>query len=338
MKISKPKLLHQGDTIGIVALSSPVASKSPIRLERSIRNFEKLGFNILLGHYAKECYGHTAGTIDQRIDDLHFMYENRKVKAIVSMIGGNNSNQILNGIDFNLIQKNPKILMGYSDITAILLAVFIKTNQVTFMGPALLPQFGEFDGLHPYIKKSLEVILMSSLSIGKIPFSFECINEFLKWDEDDVRPRIINSHPGPRVVKKGSAKGKIIAGNLGTLLSLCGTGFFPDLKDAILLIEESENKTIEIIDRYLTQLRLMGVYKKINGLIVGRLPESTAVQNDRVIDDTLLLATRDYTFPIVVDFDIGHTGPIHIIPIGLSASLSAYDEIEFVIDDNAVVE
>ncbi len=145
-----PERLQKGDKIGIVSPSSPVAAFCPKRLQRGVGELEKRGFTVKLGKHVLEHYKHTAGTVQQRIEDLHAMFADDEVKAIVCTIGGLNSNQLLEFLDYDLIQKHPKIFMGFSDITALLNAVYAKTGLVTYLGPALLPQFGEYGGTLPY--------------------------------------------------------------------------------------------------------------------------------------------------------------------------------------------
>jgi len=315
----KPAALVEGDILGIVSPSAPAAGYCPRRFERSLANLTALGFTVLVGEHATARHGHTAGTIEERVVDLHRMFRDDHIKGVIATVGGLNSNQLLDELDYDLLKRHPKILMGYSDITALLLAVHTMTGLVTFMGPALLPQFGEVGGLHPYARKWLRRVLMSD----KAPLTLEpsrlTIYEELRWDVDDTRPRREERHPGPRIVRPGLAEGPIIAGNLSTLLILAGTPYLPSLQGAILCIEEDETEAPDVIDRYLIQLRQMGVLAEIAALLVGRFNPAVGFGEGRLLDEVLLAATRGLDVPIAVDFDFGHTDPMFILPNGVLA-------------------
>ena len=152
-----------------------------------------------------------------------------EVKAIINTIGGYNSHQLLEYIDYNLIKQNPKIILGYSDFTAILLAIHKKSELITFMGPALLPQFGEYGGMLEYTKKIFKDVLMTQNDEIRIPPSKYWTSEFLAWDIEDNRPRQLTKNEGPLIIKEGRARGSILAGNMGTMLLLAGTSLFQPL-------------------------------------------------------------------------------------------------------------
>src|SRR5699024_5335821 len=229
----KPKSLQKGDCIGIVSTSSPVASSCPRRLKRGIRELELMGFKVKVGESVRKKVGHLAGSVKDRLDDIHSMVSDPEIKAIMNTIGGFNSNQLIGDLDYELIKANPKIFIGYSDFTSVLLSIHKKANLVTFMGPALLPQLGEYGGVFPYTRLQFEKVLMKK-ETNVVQPSQSWSSEFLAWDKEDIRRRELMPNPGPTVLREGFMEGQILSGNMGTMLSLAGTPFFPDVEGKVL--------------------------------------------------------------------------------------------------------
>lgn len=337
MQLIRPPRLQAGDLIGVVSPSSPVAHFVPRRLKRGVAELERLGFRVRLGRHATERRGHTAGSIQDRVVDLHEMFADPEVKAIITTIGGHSSHQLLDELDYDLIAANPKIFMGYSDITALHLGIHARTGLVTFLGPAVLPQFGEAGGLMLYVRQAFERTVCTAIPAGELQPSPEVVAETLRWDLEDDRPRRTTVNPGPRPLRSGVARGRIVAGNLGTMLLLAGTPYWPDLRGAILCVEDDETETPATVDRYFTQLRHMGVYDVIAGLVVGRFPPSVGFSAEDSLEEILLTATRGYSFPIGIDFDFGHWDPIFVLPNGVEAELSVGETARLAILEPAVV-
>jgi len=338
MQIIKPCKLSFGDTVGVVSPASGVAAFCPRRLQRGVKCLEDMGFHVIQGDHSSKHTGHTAGSIDERLSDLHAMYRNNDVKAIITTIGGYNSHQLLDELDYELIRKNPKILMGYSDITALLLGIFSQTCTVTYMGPAILMQFGEFGGLFEYTRNCFEQVLMNSANEQIVQPSETWTDESLMWDIEDDRQRRLQQFTGWKILKGGEAVGRIVSGNMSTLLLLAGTKYLPDLTDAILCLEDDETANPAIIDRHLIHLRHMGVYEQISALIIGRFPNKTGFTEGDPQENVLTIATRGYSFPVVYDFDFGHTDPMMILANGVLARLNATDNIEFEYVESTVLE
>lgn len=339
MGIIRPSKLSFGDTVGIVSPASPIAACCPRRLRRGIECLEDMGFQVILGDHTSKHTGHTAGTIEDRLSDLHAMYRNPDVKAIIPTIGGYNSHQLLDQLDFDLIAENPKILLGYSDITALQLGIFSQTGMVTYLGPAILPQFGEFGGLFDYSRNSFEDVLMNAAITRQVLQPSESwTEESLQWDLEDNRQRVLKKSTGWKILKRGKACGRIVAGNMSTLLLLAGTAYWADMTGAILCVEDDETTNLATVDRYVTQLRQMGVYQQISALIVGRFPSATGFSEEEPLETVLTIATRGYSFPVVYDVDFGHTDPMMILANGVLASLDAHHSIEFKYTESTVSE
>jgi muramoyltetrapeptide carboxypeptidase len=303
-----------------------------------VENLEKMGFSVRVAEHATARHGHTAGTIEDRVSDIHAMFSDAEVRAIITTIGGFNSNQLLEYLDYDLIARNPKILMGYSDITALLLAIHKVTGLVTFLGPAIMPQFGEAAGLHRYTRKCFHTVLMESTLPIELTPSHLSIHEQLHWDIEDTRPRLEEPHPGPRILKDGVATGPIIAGNLGTMLALASTRYFPDLDGVILCIEDDEEESPSTIDRFLTQLRHMGAFGRIAALVAGRFHPSVGFSDRDTLKDIVLTATEGYDIPIAVDFDFGHTDPMFTLPNGVQAHVDFCERAQLQLLEEPVSE
>ncbi|NPC91943.1 LD-carboxypeptidase [Bacillus sp. WMMC1349] len=332
----KPTKLHFEDTIGVISTSSPVAALCPRRFDRGIEELKRLGFKVKVGRNALKKNGHLAGTVTERLKDFHELIDDKEVKAIINTIGGYNSNQLIDKIDYDLIRENPKIIMGYSDFTAVLLAIHKKTNMITYLGPSILPQFGEYGGIFDYTLQSFKNTLMSSSPKQEILPSSHWTSELLAWDKDDNRKRKLVLNQGPKILKKGVMHGEIIAGNMGTLLSLAGTDFIPAFDNKILFIEDDENESPATIDRYLTHMRHLGVFEKISGLVLGRFHLKVNLSTPKTLFSIINQATEGYDFPIVIDVDFGHTDPMLTLPNGVTATVYATDDIKIIYNENSV--
>lgn len=303
-----------------------MAAFCPNRLQRGIQELKKHGFQVKLGEHVSKHYKHMAGTVQQRIEDLHAMFADNEIKAIICTIGGYNSNQLLEFLDYDLIKQHPKIFVGYSDITAPLNAIYAKTGLVTYLGPAILPQFGEYEGMLPYTWEYFEKILMQTERVH-VRASQQWTDEFTPWDKEDNRPRATKSNEGIKIILKSglTSSGTLIGGNLGTLLLLNGTSYMPNLEGTILCVEEDEIETPATVDRFLTQLRHIGAFSKIKGMLIGRFNSKVGFKKEDSLEDVVLAATEGYDFPILYDLDFGHTDPMLTIPIGGHCEMGTAD-------------
>lgn len=332
--LNKPNTLKPGDTIGIINPSSAVAEKVPHRIEKGIKMLESMGFKVVVGKNAFNSGDYVAGTPQERAHDINTFFADPNIKGLISFIGGFHSNQILKYLDFEIIKNNPKIFMGYSDITVLHWALHTKGHLVTFYGPAILTQFAENPEILPYTKEYFLKATTSNEPIGKIEASKEWTDEILNWFEkkDLERPRNLASNPGWTWLKSGNAEGQIVGGCITSMLHLRGTEFWPDLTDKIFFWELpdgtsfNQGESVEKIDAHLTDLELSGVFKKIKGMIVGR-PFSYSKEQVNNLKKVILERTKDYNFPILFGIDIGHTDPMITIPLGVNVKLNSDDNL-----------
>ena len=331
----KPKSLKIGDTIGLVSPSAPLAGLVPHRTQKGIQALEQLGFKIKVGENALKVTGHTAGTPKERAEDMNSFFKDKDVKAIICFIGGNHSNQILKYLDFNLIKKNTKIFLGYSDATVLHFALYTQSNLTTFYGPAVLTQFAENPKIFSYTEEYFKKALMDNQPIGKIKSSSYWTDEVLDWfkKEDQKRPRKMKRNEDWQWLKKGKAEGPILGGCITSMMHLRGTKYWPDFNGSILFWETPESgddftkgEKVESIDSYLTDLELSGIFKNIKGMIVGRFfgySEQEKKEAVKIIQER----TSGYEFPILLNADVGHSDPMVTIPLGVKIKIDSSKNI-----------
>jgi muramoyltetrapeptide carboxypeptidase len=333
-----PPRLSRGDTIGILTPSVPAPARAPRRFQRGIAELERLGLGVRVAANARGSRGHRSGTIAERVADLHELFGDPDVHAILCSIGGFNSNSLLEELDYGLIRSNPKIFVGYSDVTALHAGIRSQTGLAVCLGPSLMMQFAEFDGIDPYTWDAWKRTLMRAEPAGVLEPAREWTDEFLAWDDADTRRRERRSNAGPRTLRAGVAEGPLVAGNLTTLLVVAGTRFWPQLDGALLFLEDDHNADAAILDRMLTQLRQLGVFEQIAGLAHGRFMTASELGPDSPLDEIVLEATRGFDGPVAADLDFGHTDPMVCLPWGVRARLEAGDDVAVALLEPAVFE
>ena len=300
MKIIKPKKLSQNDLIGII---SPASSPDDLtKIDSGVQYLEKLGYKVKLGANVGKSLGYLAGSNEERLQDLHDMFRNKEVKAIICVRGGYGSPRILDKIDYKLIGANPKIFVGYSDITALQMAFLAKAGLVTFAGPMLAVDFAE--DVNSYTEEMFWALLTSNKKFGKIiPPNDEKIFH----------------------LKSGNTKGRIIGGNLSILSSLVGTGYLPPVKDKILFIEEVGELPYRI-DRMLNQLRLAQILPKISGAVLGVFTdcnETDPAKRTLTLGEVIGEYFGNLNIPVVYNFKHGHIRENTTIPYGVMVKINA---------------
>jgi len=312
------KRLPERPHLRVLSMSSPVAAHCPRRFERGLAHAGRW-FELSEGALARKRQGHLVASGADRAADLVAAWFDDSVDGILSVIGGMTTAQMLEHLPLEEMADRPKLVIGYSDTTT-LFAALASRGVPGLYGPSLMPQFGEYDGPHPYTISSLLRLVRGEV-IGEVPAADERIDEVLAWDRDDDRARARLPIRTRRCVRAGDADGWLFVANLGSLLSLAGTDYFPDLTGALLVLEDDEEESPSTIERMLTQARMLGVFEQVRGLIFGRLPASTGV-SDELLSDALLRATAGTELPVAIGFEIGHVDPFHALPIGPDASFA----------------
>lgn len=255
-----------------------------------------------------------------RIHDLHAAFADSEVKAILSLIGGYNSNQLLRMIDYDLIAKNPKILCGYSDITALTHAVYSQTGLVTYSGPHFF-NFGELSGADYTVHYFRECVMHST------PYVIEpCV----EWSSDlwarDQHNRTFIQNKGPVVFHEGDVEGISLGGNLRTFMQLSGTRFWPGLEGAILFVEDYDQVSPQILDQLLESLASQADFEGLQGLAFGRFHPHSQIDIETLRE--IISSKKVFShLPIVADLDFGHTHPIFTFPIGGTVHMKVLSEM-----------
>jgi muramoyltetrapeptide carboxypeptidase LdcA involved in peptidoglycan recycling len=333
----RPPKLQPGDTVGLVSPSWGGAGAYPHRVERGVQHLQSLGFKVRIAPHALNQRGFVSDTPQNRAYDIHSLFADPEVKLILAAIGGDHSCHLLPLLNFDLIRKNPKVFMGFSDITVLNVAIWKRTGMVTFNGPALLTDFAEYPRMFEYTERYMLKALCEARPIGVIEPSTWWTEEFLDWaeKEDLKRPRARRNSAGWSWLSGGVAEGVLIGGCLGSLEHLRGTGFWPEWQDAIMFFETSEGPpSPESVDGILMDYENMGVLQRLKGLMVGR-PMRYTEEEKQQLREVVLERTSGYTFPIVADMDFGHTAPQFTVPIGCRARIDAENQ-RFEIIDAAV--
>jgi muramoyltetrapeptide carboxypeptidase len=303
MRIVKPKKLKKGEVIGII---SPASSPDDMtRIEAGVKYLENLGYRVEVGKNVGKVHGYLAGSNEERLEDIHYMFGKKDVKAIFCTRGGYGSPRLLDKINYKLIQNNPKIFVGYSDITALQMAFLKKTGLLSFAGPMIAVDF--HDEVSPFTEEMFWKLLTSNKKYGRV----ELPNE----------EKIFH-------LVKGSAKGRIVGGNLSLFSSLIGTDYLPDLKEKILLIEEIGEVPYRI-DRMLNQLRLAKILKKPAGVILGAFTDCNEIDPNKrtlTLGEVITEYFKYLGIPIIYNFKHGHLKDNITIPLGINIKLNASRE------------
>lgn len=310
-----PNKLQQGDKIAVIA---PVRSLSLISEDlRNIakRRFNDIGLELVFGKYVEESDDFRSTTVEHRLEDLHWAFGDPKIKGILTVIGGFNSNQLLQYIDWDIIRSNPKVFCGFSDVTALNNSILAKTGLVTYSGPHY-STFGQelhFEYTLKYFKKTL-----MSDDIIEVEASKEWSDDI--WYKDQNNRNLVPNE-GFLNLNSGNAKGKIIGGNISTFNLLQGTEFMPSLEDSILFLEDDEETYPADLDRRLQSIIHLPDFNKVKGLAIGRFQKISEITSD-VLEKIISSKKELQNIPVVANLDFGHTDPKITLPIGGEAEIS----------------
>lgn len=326
MKKLIPSKLHSGDIVRIIAPSRSLSIIGKKSREIAKARFDELGLTLTFGKHVEETDNFVSSSIQSRIKDLHEAFQNTNVKAIFTVIGGFNSNQLLKYIDWNIIKNNPKIFCGYSDITALNNAIFAKTGLITYSGP----HYSTF-GQKLYLDYTLEYF--SKCLMQDNPFKIFASSQWSddEWYINQENRKLINNR-GYFVIQEGNAEGTVIGGNLCTFNLLQGTEYFPKIENTILFIEDDYTSEPHTFDRDLQSLIHQPEFKNVRGIVIGRFQRKSNMTNNLL---TQLIETKKElkNLPIVANVDFGHTDPKITIPIGGTVRMMASSgntSIEFI--------
>ncbi|SDZ19311.1 S66 peptidase family protein [Bacillus sp. 166amftsu] len=312
-----PPKLKKGDEIRVISPSSSLSIVSDYNRKLAMKRLAAMGFRVTFSKNAEEIDRFTSSSVSSRIHDLHEAFADPSVKAILTTLGGYNSNGLLSHLNYDLIGSNPKILCGYSDITALGNAIYAKTGLITYSGP----HFSSF-GMEKGLDYTIDYFLKCMTSEESIE-----IQPAETWSDDpwymDQENRTFFQNEGYISLHEGEAVGKIIGGNMSTFNLLQGTKYMPSLRDKILFLEEDSltgKATVKTFDRYLHSLIQQTDFEHIKGIVLGRLQkDSEAVIED--IQEMTYSKQELSHIPVIANANFGHTTPIFTFPIGGRAKI-----------------
>ncbi|MFB5088715.1 LD-carboxypeptidase [Psychrobacillus sp. PGGUH221] len=314
--------LKQGDKIGIYSPSSPVTYSSPKRYKRAKSFLESKGLQIVEGNLTGKRDYYRSGSILERANELNELIRDPDIKCIMSTIGGTNSNAILPYIDYEAFKKNPKIMIGYSDATAILLGIYAQTGVPTFYGPALVPSFGEFE---PFVHYTFDYFNEMLIEQQQTPFTIPTppywTDEPLNWEEKTEEKE--NRSNEWVCLNGGTAQGRLIGGNLNAMYGFWGSPYMPEIKEGDILLIEDTMKTASVVEKNFNLLKLNGVFDRVGGIILGKHELFDNQGTGRTPSDILLETIGQPSIPILTEFDCCHTHPMLTMPIGRNIRLDA---------------
>lgn len=299
---NKMKALKKGDTIGLIA---PASFITKIHLNKAIEKVKSLGFKPFFYDNILNRDGHFAGTDKERATALNTMFANKKIDAILCVRGGYGSIRMLDLIDYETIKKNPKPLIGYSDVTALLQVIYQRTGLVGFHAPVGIASFNNYSTI--IFQK---VLMQNSKGLSIEP----TLNQFNSDEETNI----------PYTVSSGEVTGKLVGGNLSVITSLVGTPYELDAKNKIIFLEEISEEPYAI-DRMLTQLLLAGILQKAAGIAWGICRKCLAEEPEKSFKLKTVLFERlgNLNIPIAYGLPFGHVAENASLPYGILAKLDA---------------
>lgn len=301
----RPPRLRPGDTIGIVAPAT--ATYDPIDLDIVRETIEGLGLRAKMGRMVLERRAYFAGSDEQRAADVNEMFADRRVKGIFALRGGWGCSRVLPHLDYDVIGRNPKVLLGYSDITALLAGIHARTGLVTFHGPVAISRWNTFN-----VDVARRVLFEGEAA------RFQNVRERPEGELAQREYRV-------RTLTRGVARGRLVGGNLTVLTTMLGSPYVPSFEDAILFLEDTDEAPYRV-DRMFTQLRLAGVLSQLKGFVFGYCTDcepGKGTYASLTLDEIL----RDHVAPLGIPAwhgaMIGHIPKQFTLPIGIDAEVDA---------------
>ncbi len=308
-----------------LAVVSPARSLAII--EKDTRNIasnrlDAFNIKIIYGRNSEIIDTFNSSPIQERLEDIHQAFYDKSIRGILSTIGGFNSNQLLDNIDYNLIKKNPKVICGFSDITAILNAIYKKTGLITYYGPHF-SSFGMKRGFNYTLKNWVKCVMQNS------DFKIEASPT---WSNDawyrNQSVRTFFRNEGPWILNKGEAEGEILGGNLCTINLLQGTSYMPNYSNKIVFVEDDLDTNADKFDRDLQSL--LHCSGRIKALLIGRFEINSGISKNILIE---IIQSKKMLqkIPVVGNLNFGHTTPIATIPIGGHSKIIANHKFSWTI-------
>ncbi|WP_088330619.1 LD-carboxypeptidase [Lacimicrobium sp. SS2-24] len=298
-----PGRLKAGDKVAAIAPASAIFD--PVELDIAKESFEALGLVVVPGQHVLDRHGYLAGKDEDRAADINRAFADPQIKGIIALRGGWGCNRVLAHLDFDTIAKNPKVLLGYSDITSLLNSMYAKTGLVSFHGPVGLSYWGEFQ----------------ADQLRRVVFEGEKTT-MQNYPQEETALTMRSNRA--RTVKSGKARGILVGGNLTVLTSMIGSPYVPDMRGKILVLEDV-GESIYRIDRYMSTLQMAGILDQVAGVVFGHCTKCEPQKGYGGF--TLMEVMEHYLKPLNVPSyygaQFGHIKDNHILPVGIEAEMDA---------------
>ncbi len=311
-----PPKLRRGDTIRVIAPSVSLAVLGDSHADVIHQRFAGLGLTVSYGEHVRERDAFDSSSVQSRVADLHAAFADPDVAGVLTVIGGFNSNQLLPHLDWDLIAAHPKVFCGYSDITALQVAMLARAGLVTYSGP----HWSSF-GMERHFDYTLRAFVdclfgAETLSLSPAP----------EWTDDAWYADQADRHPQPndgwQVLAEGTASGLIVGGNLCTLNLLQGTEYFPSMDGVVLFLEDDYESEPHHVDRNLVSLLQQPGFTGVRGVVLGRFQRRTGM-TAQLLEQLVTTKPELRGLPIIANADFGHTSPMLTFPIGGEVELIA---------------
>jgi len=294
----KPPRLRKGDLIGIISPASAPSARE--KIDKGVHYLERLGYSVKIGKHVMASHGYLAGTDEQRAEDLNDMLRDRAVRAIFAVRGGYGTPRLLHFVDYKAVRRDPKIVVGYSDVTALQLALYKKAGLVTFSGPMVAVEM--WDSIDPFTEEHFWRVITSPARIGQLQ----------NPEGEHLMP-----------YNRGRAAGRLLGGNFSLLASLLGTPYLPNLRNAILVLEDVDEAPHRV-DRMFAQFYHAGITETIAGLVLGTFTDcvpSDLTKPHLTISQVIEDAMRRVSCPVLSNLQYGHIARKLTLPFGIQALL-----------------
>ena len=309
--------------IGIITPSSAAPSFFVDRYNRGVSCLRSVGFDVIEGKYVTTRNGMTSATAKERAEDINEMFSNANVSLVMATIGGHFSAETLPFINWDAICASKATLIGYSDITVLLNAIGVKAGKVVYYGPTLMTEIAEYPKAPPASINSL----LSALDKDDVHVVAHCDTLYSKGTDWALAPteRLQNVPVFSKTIRAGKCEGVVIGGCIESLERLRGTEYFPSFKNAILLLETSEDDFSELKWRnLLTDYSNLGILDEVNGIVIGQ--KNWTINEVDKLSDMLIEATEGREIPILYGLPFGHITPIATVPLYATAILDSVNQ------------
>ncbi len=326
-QIVRPPRLKKGDGIGVFTPSSPLYTGPFLeKFQHGVSILKNTGFNVQLGSItgSKKSEGYRSAGSQERADEFMNLYRDPKIQALISTVGGYNTSSFIDLLDFDYIRKNPKIVMGYSDMTSLHCALFTQAGLSSFYGPAVFPSFGEWpEPPSETMESFLDAVVRPWQGPRELARPQRWSRHYRNAINGDWKniPRNWNEGEGWNILRPGTVEGPLFALNLNTLLTHAGTTTFPNFEGAILIVED-ESAPLGDTERGFVHLKRLGVFEKIKALGWGRIEHPDEKSTPESYNSILKEFVPSH-IPLFTDCDICHTVPMLTVGLGVNARLEA---------------